>query len=144
MQPVEAAGTAPAEPEPVTVPAFNGVADPPEQIAARMLAAGALETALLAEVGGALAGFGCVRVVPCILYAALAAELTELYVEPEFRRSGVARALIAAAERLARQRGADEMVIITGHGNAPARALYRALDYGGGDLALHRKIGGNE
>jgi ribosomal protein S18 acetylase RimI-like enzyme len=122
--------------------AFNGVTDPPEQIAARMLAAGVLETALLAEVDGTPAGFACVRVVPCLLYAAPAAELTELYVEPAFRRAGVARALIAAAEQLARERGADAMVIVTNLSNTPARALYHALGYGGDDLALHRRISG--
>src|SRR5215216_173028 len=88
--------------------AFNGIDEPPDQLAARMPAVRDIETALLAEYDGELAGFACLRVVPCLLYPAPYAELTELYIEPAYRRRGVGRALIAAVERLARERGADE------------------------------------
>jgi ribosomal protein S18 acetylase RimI-like enzyme len=122
--------------------AFNGVHDPPEQIAARMAAAGALETALLAEVDGQVAGFACLRVVPCLLYAEPYAELTELYVDPGHRRRGVGRALIGAAEQLARARGAAEVIIMTGVGNAAAQTLYRAAGYEIYAAALNRKVTG--
>jgi ribosomal protein S18 acetylase RimI-like enzyme len=120
--------------------AFNGVDDPPEQLAARMPAVRGIETALLAELDGELAGFACLRIVPCLLYAAPYAELTELYVEPAYRRRGVGRALIAVVERLARERGAEEMIIMTGINNAAAQALYGAIGYDSYAVALHRKI----
>jgi GNAT superfamily N-acetyltransferase len=120
--------------------AFNGVDDPPEQLAARMPAAGDSETALLADFDGELAGFACLRIVPCLLYAAPYAELTELYVEPSYRRRGVARALIAYAEQLARERGAEEVIIMTGINNAAARALYHTMGYDSYAVALNRKI----
>src|SRR5512132_2489518 len=85
--------------------AFNGVFDSAAQIAARLAACADIETAILAELDGQVVGFACVRVVPCVLYAEPYAELTELYVEPAFRRRGIARALIARAEQLARARG---------------------------------------
>lgn len=122
--------------------AFNGVHDPPEQLAARMAAASALETALLAEDDGQVAGFACLRVVPCLLYAEPYAELTELYVDPAHRRRGVARTLIGAAEQLARSRGAAEVIIMTGVANAAAQALYRSAGYEIYAAALSRKMTG--
>ena len=91
--------------------AFNGVSDSAAQIAARLVACADIETAILAELDGQVGGFACVRVVPCVLYAEPYAELTELYVEPAFRRRGLGRALIAlrraAGARARRVRAAD-------------------------------------
>jgi len=120
--------------------AFKGVDEPPEQLAACMPAVRDIETALLAELDGELAGFACLRVVPCLLYAAPYAELTELYVEPAYRRRGVGRALIAAAERLARERAAEDVIIMTRINNAAAQALYRTMGYDSYAVALHRKL----
>jgi ribosomal protein S18 acetylase RimI-like enzyme len=94
----------------------------------------------VAELDGQVGGFACLRVVPCVLYAEPYAELTELYVEPEFRRQGVGRALIAYAEQLARARGAADLIIMTGVGNAAAQALYRTAGYDTYAVALNRKV----
>ena len=115
--------------------AFNGVLDSAAQIAARLAACAEIEIALVAELDGQVGGFACVRVVPCVLYA----ELTELYVEPGFRRRGLGRALIAYAEQLARSRGAVDLLIMTGVDNAAAQALYRAAGYDTYAVALNRK-----
>jgi ribosomal protein S18 acetylase RimI-like enzyme len=121
--------------------AFNGVFDSAAQIAARMAACVEIEIALVAELDGQVGGFACVRVVPCMLYAEPYAELTELYVEPTFRRRGVGRALLASAEQLARTRGADDLILMTGVGNAAAQALYRSAGYDTYAVALNRKVG---
>ena len=121
--------------------AFNGVLDSAAQIAARLAACARIETALVAELDGQIGGFACVRIVPCVLYAEPYAELTELYVEPEFRRRGVGRALIAYAEQLAHARGANDLLIMTGVDNAAAQALYRAAGYDTYAVALSRKVG---
>jgi len=120
--------------------AFNAVNDAPEQLAARLLACQDIETPIVAELDGQVCGFACVRIVPCVLYAAPYAELTELYVEPAFRRHGAGRALIAFAEQLARERGAGDLIIMTGLDNAPAQALYRAQGYDTYAVALNRKL----
>jgi ribosomal protein S18 acetylase RimI-like enzyme len=120
--------------------AFNGVSDSAAQVAARLAACADIEIAILAELDGQVGGFACVRVVPCVLYAEPHAELTELYVEPAFRRRGLGRALIALAEQLARARGAADLLIMTGVGNAEAQALYRALGYDTYAVALNRKV----
>src|SRR6478609_7451539 len=120
--------------------AFNGVSDSAAQIGARVIVCADIEVAILAELDGQVGGFACVRVVPCVLYAEPYAELTELYVEPAFRRRGLGRALIAHAEQLAHARGATDLVIMTGVGNAAAQALYRAAGYDTYAVALNRKV----
>ena len=120
--------------------AFNGVSDSATQIAARLVACADIEVAILAELEGQVGGFACVRVVPCVLYAQPYAELTELYVEPAFRRRGLGRALISYAEQLAHARGATDLLIMTGVGNAAAQALYRSAGYDTYAVALNRKV----
>lgn len=57
------------------------------------------------------------------------AELTELFVVEAFRHRGVASALVAHAERLARAAGAADLRILTGRDHVAAQAFYRALEY---------------
>ncbi len=52
-----------------------------------------------------------------------------LAVTPEFRRRGVARALLAEAEQVARTAGLTGVALDTGLHNAPARALYEETGY---------------
>ena len=78
--------------------------------------------ALLAKTDGP-AGFVLCRTV------AGEAEILTLAVAPSARRSGVARALMAAAIDLARQAGAEAMFLEVGAGNAAAVTLYARLGF---------------
>lgn len=120
--------------------AFNGSSDPPEVIAERLARFGHIETPILAEVDGDVAGFACLRVVPCVLYAEPHAEVTEMYVEPAYRRRGVGRALIAHAERLAAERGAIRVMILVDPANDIAQAFYRQAGYNPDDLSVWKSI----
>jgi GNAT superfamily N-acetyltransferase len=55
--------------------------------------------------------------------------LNDLFVAGDARRSGVARALLDAAAKFARDDGAAGLMLETGRDNAPARALYRAAGW---------------
>jgi GNAT superfamily N-acetyltransferase len=55
--------------------------------------------------------------------------LNDLFVTSDARRCGVARALLDAAARFARDDGAAGLMLETGRDNAPARALYRAAGW---------------
>jgi GNAT superfamily N-acetyltransferase len=57
-----------------------------------------------------------------------------------FRRQGVARALIAHVEAVARVAGAGGLVIITGFDNAGAQAAYRASGYANWALAMEKRF----
>lgn len=53
----------------------------------------------------------------------------ELVVAPSFRKQGVGRALMAAAEDWVRQRGLTRVSLETGSANAGARNAYTRLGY---------------
>jgi phosphinothricin acetyltransferase len=56
-------------------------------------------------------------------------DIRRMYVRPAFRGRGIARAMLGALERDARQRGLDLLRIETGDGQPEAIALYRSSGY---------------
>jgi ribosomal protein S18 acetylase RimI-like enzyme len=108
---------------------FDGAGATPVQVAERMQACAHVLTTFVAVIEGTLAGFACLRLVPHLQGDAPYAELTDLYVDPPFRRRGVARALMSEAERVAIGAGADEIVVITGFENDSAQDAYHAQGY---------------
>ena len=55
--------------------------------------------------------------------------LNDLFVAPEARKRGVARALMARARQLAEETGASGLGLETGKGNYPAQQLYEQLGW---------------
>ncbi len=53
--------------------------------------------------------------------------MNDLYVVPERRRQGLARALVSHCQAFARSRGAARLQWLTAHDNTEAQALYRSL-----------------
>jgi|SRR5579864_9187076 ribosomal protein S18 acetylase RimI-like enzyme len=78
---------------------------------------------LTARLGAMLAGFAIMR------YGEDVAHLNLLAVSPEYRRRGVARALVRWLEETALTAGAFIIGLELREGNEAARALYRALGY---------------
>ena len=58
-----------------------------------------------------------------------AAFLEGIFVRPEARGTGVARALVAAVEAWARQQGCSELASDSEIGNTPAHAMHAALGF---------------
>ncbi len=79
---------------------------------------------LVAEVDGVAAGCGAWRV-----HAPGTVEIKRMYVEPAFRRRGLARVLIAALEESASAAGHRSVVLNTGLRQPEALALYEAVGY---------------
>ena len=117
---------------------FNGGDEPPQRLAERMRDPARVETPILAEIDGVAVGLAALRIVPCVLYSELHAELTELYVDPEYRRRGVGRTLIAHAERMAEDAGAPTLLARTDFDNHGAQGLYRRMGFLDHDLALEK------
>ena len=84
---------------------------------------------LLARHDGAAAGF--VQLYP--MYSSVRTAriwvLNDLFIAPEFRRHGTARALLDAATQFAREDGAAFIMLETTRDNEAARALYRAAGW---------------
>jgi ribosomal protein S18 acetylase RimI-like enzyme len=84
---------------------------------------------LLAQVDGRPSGF--VQLYPMFSSVRTARLwiLNDLFVAGDARRRGVARALLDAAAKFARDDGAAGLMLETARDNAPARALYRAAGW---------------
>jgi GNAT superfamily N-acetyltransferase len=79
---------------------------------------------LVAEVGGVPAACGAWRV-----HAPGVVEVKRVYVEPDYRRRGLAQVLMDALERSAARAGHRTVVLNSGARQPEALALYAALGY---------------
>lgn len=119
---------------------FDHAGATPEQVAARMRACQNVLTIFLGEFDGEPVGFACLRLVPHVQGDEPYAELTDIFVEPPFRRRGVARALLTHIEAAAQAAGASEIVLITGFENEHAQFAYRAAGYTDWALAMKKPL----
>ena len=119
---------------------FNGSSDPPESLAKRLDDRFCVEQPLLAEVGGQAVGFAALRIVPCVFYADPHGELTELFVEEPYRRQGVGKELLRLAEKIAKEKGVKELLILTDASNQAAQTFYNSMDYEDGELAFTKEL----
>ncbi|HEX2112149.1 MAG TPA: GNAT family N-acetyltransferase [Gaiellaceae bacterium] len=74
-------------------------------------------------------GFAQLRFRPSLYTGALDAHLEELYVVPERRGHGLGRALLEAAMKHARERGAARIDLGTSEADVAARALYESAGF---------------
>lgn len=112
-------------------------------VAGRLRQAANHETVIVAEVGERIAGFASLRVTDS-LDPTPYAELTDLFVEPEARRLGVASRLVKYMEGIARERGATHLVVLTGQKNTEAQAFYRTAGYEEYAVAMRKPLHGPE
>ena len=75
---------------------------------------------------GALVGFCQLYPTFCSVFMARIYVLYDLFVAPEARKTGAARALLGAAEDFAAEMGARRLELRTARTNLPAQALYES------------------
>jgi ribosomal protein S18 acetylase RimI-like enzyme len=117
---------------------FTGLQTTPQQAANRLRNSQGIEYPLLARVDGAVAGFASLRLHPYLGEDVPYAELSELYVRPQFRRMGVARALLTTLEEKVRRSGATGWAVLTDEENDAALAAYRAWGFRPFSVALQK------
>lgn len=119
---------------------FNGSSDSATAIAARMTDPRRVETITIARVNGKVAGFAALRIVPCVLYPAPHAELTELYVKEDYRQRGIGKRLVQYLEELALKKGVEDILVLTGSDNFPALSLYHGMGFEDDDISLQKSL----
>lgn len=97
---------------------------------------------LVFEDDGTPQGLCIVRIdhAPPILEETERAEITDVGVRPEWRRRGVARRLVEAAQRWVGERGVTRIEIQVAHGNVEGQAFWRAMGYGPLMDVLHKRL----
>lgn len=109
---------------------------PPEVLRARLQAlAAAGERVLVAEIEGVVRGLATVHVTPVLHRPAPVGRITALVVSSEMRRQGVGRALVGAAEAIAREAGARLIEVTSNRRRTQAHRFYEGLGY---ELTSHR------
>jgi GNAT superfamily N-acetyltransferase len=93
------------------------------------LAASGIDRVLVAVDGGSIVGLVSVHVSRSLEYDGDAAKVSAVVVDERRRATGVGRALIAAAEAEARDRGCEVLWLTTAEYRAGAHAFYRALGF---------------
>lgn len=96
---------------------------------AERLARGESVVLLALNASGTAAGFCQLYPTFCSVEAAPIYVLYDLFVAPTARQSGTGRALLRAAEALARAHGKVRMDLTTAHTNTAAQALYESLGW---------------
>ena len=99
----------------------------PEAQAALLAAHPAAEVLVAADASGALVGFAVLFDLPEVVFARSCGMLDDLFVRPDARGQGIARALIGAAADLGRARGWSHLRWIVPEGDVGAIALYERI-----------------
>lgn len=108
---------------------FNGSAVSLDWIEARLAAPASMERVLVADNDGAVVGFCCLVVSYSICYPAPRVEIAELFVDPKFRRRGIARQLVRKAIRISEEMAAGEMTVVANQRNDVARKFYESSGF---------------
>ena len=120
--------------------AYDDLRATPEEIAALMVKCADVETMFLAEIEGQVVGMAALRLIPTICDPVPYAELNELFVEAAYRRQGVASALVAHIEQVAKAAGATQLVLLTAFKNHRAHTFYHAEGYALYLFAMHKQF----
>lgn len=106
------------------------------------LASNKQEIVIVAETGGELTGFVCVQLKKSFCYDNYMPEISEVYVKPQYRQRGIAREMIAFAERYCRENyPLHKFELLTGGRNTVARTAYKKLGYSeDGEIHLSKRF----
>ena len=109
---------------------FNGDGETSLDNIRASLADNKQEVIVVDEQNGELTGFVCVQLKKSFCYDDYMPEITEVYVKPQYRRNGVARAMITYAEEYCKNHfPLHKFELLTGAENNGARITYAKLGY---------------
>lgn len=100
------------------------------------------EVVIVDDENGVLTGFVCVQLKKSFCYDEYMPEITEVYVNPTYRRKGIATEMIAFAEDYCtRNYPLHKYELLTGKNNIIAQSVYGKLGYrDDGELHLSKRI----
>ena len=122
--------------------AFNGEGETTLENIRLSLADNKQEVIVVDEQNEELTGFVCVQLKKSFCYDEYMPEITEVYVKPQYRRCGVARAMIAYAEEYCKKHyPLHKFELLTGTENDGAQIAYARLGYSeDGELHLSKRF----
>ena len=118
---------------------FNGKNCTTKKQIAASIAVNTQEDVFVAELDNKVVGFCCIQIFKSMCYNANYAEVTELFVKQEYRRQGVASALIAYIEAYLKNQSITAVQLFTGKDNINAQSFYEKAGYKKSDEIMYRK-----
>lgn len=118
---------------------FNGPGSTTVELLTEAIRHNIRETVLIAEADGEPAGFCCVQLSVSMCYDTNYIEITELFVREEYRRQGVASALMASAESFFADQRVRSYQLFTGKTNTAAQRFYEQQGYIRSEELMYRK-----
>lgn len=118
---------------------FNGEGVTDFEILKKSLTNNDQEMVFVAEIGGNLVGFCCVQIFKSMCYKSFYAEITELFVDENFRRLGVATAIFRYIEEYFKDKNIAGYQLFTSDENINAQSFYDKLGYAQSREIMYRK-----
>ena len=121
---------------------FNGEGETTLDNIRNSLANNKQEVIVVDNKNGELTGFVCVQLKKSFCYDDYMPEITEVYVKPQHRRNGIARAMIIYAEEYCKSHyPLHKFELLTGAENDGAQSVYAKLGYNEvGELHLAKRF----
>ena len=121
---------------------FNGEGETTLDNIRNSLANNKQEIIVVDNKNGELTGFVCVQLKKSFCYDDYMPESTEVYVKPQYRRNGIARAMITYAEEYCKSHyPLHKFELLTGAENDGAQSVYTKLGYSeDGELHLSKRF----
>ncbi len=108
----------------------NGVGDTTIESIRQSLSCNKQEVVIVAEENDILVGFACVQLKKSFCYAEYSAEITEVYVNPEYRKRGIAGEVLKFAEDYCGKKySIHRFELLTERNNSTAQSVYGKLGY---------------
>ena len=122
--------------------AFNGEGETTLENIRLSLADNKQEVIVVDEKNEELTGFVCVQLKKSFCYDEYMPEITEVYVKPQYRRCGVARAMIAYAEEYCKKHyPLHKFELLTGFENTAVQTAYKKFGYcEDGEIHMAKRI----
>lgn len=109
---------------------FNGKGETTLENIKASLAYNQQELVVVDDTDGVLTGFVCIQLKKSFCYDEYMPEITEVYVRPQYRRRGIASAMITFAEKyVERDYPFHKFELLTGRKNIIAQTVYAGLGY---------------
>ena len=109
---------------------FNGQGNTSIECIRESLMNNKQEVVIVSQENEALAGFVCMQLKKSFCYDEYMPEITEVYVRPEYRKKGIASAMISYAEEYCKEHYTlHKFELLTGKNNTIAQAVYNKLGY---------------
>jgi ribosomal protein S18 acetylase RimI-like enzyme len=126
----------------ILVSLFSGSPTTSEQIKNRLISMQTTEQVIVAvdPKSDILTGFGSLRLVPNFSDDSLYAELTDLFVHPDFRRLKIAHQITSFIEKICLDKKISQLVLITGFDNQGAQSFYKRIGFSDWALAMKKKL----